>query len=113
MYKRQVCLAAPTGRAAKRMSEVCGGEAKTIHRLLEINFSDDEASSNFSKNEDSPLDEDVVIVDEMSMVDTLLFSALLKAVKSTSRLIMIGDCDQLASVGAGNVLDVYKRQDRH
>ena len=100
-----VCLAAPTGRAAKRMSEVCGGEAKTIHRLLEINFSDDEASSNFSKNEDSPLDEDVVIVDEMSMVDTLLFSALLKAVKSTSRLIMIGDCDQLASVGAGNVLE--------
>ncbi len=100
-----VCLAAPTGRAAKRMSEVCGGEAKTIHRLLEINFSDDETNSKFSKNEESPLDEDVIIVDEMSMVDTLLFAALLKAVKPASRLIMIGDCDQLASVGAGNVLE--------
>ena len=103
-----VALTAPTGRAAKRMSELTGMEAKTIHRLLEINFSDDE-ESNFTKNEEHPLDEDVIIVDEMSMVDTLLFSALLKAVRKTSRIIMIGDCDQLASVGAGNVLeDVIK-----
>jgi len=103
-----VALTAPTGRAAKRMSELTGMEAKTIHRLLEISFSDDD-DNHFVKNEEHPLDEDVIIVDEMSMVDTLLFASLLKAVRKTSRIIMIGDCDQLASVGAGNVLeDVIK-----
>lgn len=106
----KVALTAPTGRAAKRMTELTGMEAKTIHRLLEINFSDDE-ENHFAKDRDHPLDADVVIVDEMSMVDTLLFAALLRGIKPMARVIMIGDCDQLASVGAGNVLeDVIKSQ---
>ncbi len=98
-------LAAPTGRAAKRMSEATSYEAKTIHRLLEVNFSeDDEDNSSFSRNENNPIDANVIILDESSMIDIYLFSSLLKAVKNGTRLILIGDSDQLPSVGPGNVL---------
>ena len=98
----KVSLAAPTGRAAKRMSEATGHEAKTVHRLLEAEFGG--ADTRFQRNEDNLLDEEVFIIDETSMVDTLLMCALLKAIKPGSRLILIGDADQLPSVGAGNVL---------
>ena len=98
----RVCLCAPTGRAAKRMSEATGKEAKTIHRLLEAEFGG--SGTRFGRNEDNLLEEEVFIVDETSMVDTLLMAALLRAVKPGSRLILIGDADQLPSVGAGNVL---------
>lgn len=101
---KKVMLAAPTGRAAKRMNEVCGIEAKTIHRLLESKFSDSDDSMRFEKNEENPLDCDLLIIDEMSMVDILLMQALLKALKTHTRIIMVGDSDQLPSVGAGNVL---------
>lgn len=97
-----VALTAPTGRAAKRMSEVTGLEAKTIHRLLGVQRSGDKQV--FSKNEENPLSADVVIADEMSMVDILLMSAFLRAVKPGARLILTGDADQLPSVGLGNVL---------
>ncbi len=99
-----VTLCAPTGRAAKRMAETCGMEAKTIHRLLELNFSGEGEQQVFGRNEEMPLDEDVVIVDEMSMVDVQLMYALLRAMKPGARLIMVGDADQLTSVGAGDVL---------
>ncbi len=98
-----VALCAPTGRAAKRMAETCGMEAKTIHRLLELSFTGDDRQV-FGRNEELPLEEDVIIVDEMSMVDVLLMYALLKAMKPGARLIMVGDADQLTSVGAGDVL---------
>ncbi len=98
-----VALCAPTGRAAKRLTETCGMEGKTIHRLLEINFSEGE-KQHFARCECNPLDEDVIIVDEMSMVDISLMYSLLKALKPTARIIMAGDADQLPSVGAGNVL---------
>lgn len=98
-----VALCAPTGRAAKRLTETCGIEGKTIHRLLEINFSEGE-KQHFLRCESNPLDEDIIIVDEMSMVDISLMYALLKALKNTARIIMAGDSDQLVSVGAGNVL---------
>lgn len=101
---KKVLLAAPTGRAAKRMTEVCGIEAKTIHRLLESAFSESDDNMRFLKDEENPLDCDLLIIDEMSMVDILLMQALLKALKSHTRLIMVGDSDQLPSVGAGNVL---------
>ncbi len=97
---KQVRLCAPTGRAAKRLSEVTGREAKTIHRLLAYNFK----SGGFQKNERDPLDADVVIVDETSMVDTFLMYHLVKAVPMTAVLVMVGDVDQLPSVGPGNVL---------
>ncbi|MBR5218415.1 MAG: ATP-dependent RecD-like DNA helicase [Clostridia bacterium] len=100
----RVALCAPTGRAAKRLSETCGTEAKTIHRLLEINFAEDEEKQTFSRCETNPLDEDVIIVDEMSMVDILMMNGLLRALKPGARLVMAGDADQLPSVGAGNVL---------
>ena len=100
---KTVALCAPTGRAAKRMTETCGLEAKTIHRLLEFNFAEGENQS-FERCESFPIDEDVVIVDEMSMVDTLLMYALVRALKPGAQLIMSGDADQLPSVGAGNVL---------
>jgi len=104
----KISLAAPTGRAAKRMSETTGYEAKTIHRLLEVNgvVNDKDASSHgeFLRNEENPLEADVVIVDEMSMVDISLFNSLLKAIPLNCRLIMVGDIDQLPSVGPGNVL---------
>ena len=98
----RIKLAAPTGRAAKRMADLTGAQAQTIHRLLEVDFA---AGGNaFKRNEEDPLACDVVIVDEMSMVDCLLFASLLKALKSSTRLIMVGDSNQLPSVGAGNVL---------
>ena len=98
-----IALAAPTGRAAKRMSEATGYEARTIHRLLEMEMSD-ETNPVFQRNAENPLDETVVIIDESSMIDILLLEALLKAIKPGSRVIFIGDVDQLPSVGAGNVL---------
>ena len=97
---KQVMLCAPTGRAAKRLSEVTGREAKTIHRLLGYNFK----IGGFQKNEKDPLDTNVVIVDEASMVDAFLMYHLVKALPMTAVLILVGDVDQLPSVGAGNVL---------
>lgn len=99
-------LAAPTGRAAKRMSEACGEEAKTIHRLLEINSNPDEEQEElgFKRNELNPLECDAVIVDESSMIDMILFYHLLRAIRPGARLIMVGDVDQLPSVGPGAVL---------
>jgi len=98
--KAGIMLAAPTGRAAKRLSEATGQEAKTIHRLLEYNM----RRGGFQKNEESPLDCDLLIVDEASMVDTLLMHHLLKALPVNATFIMVGDVNQLPSVGAGNVL---------
>ncbi len=98
-----ISLAAPTGRAAKRITELTGYEAKTLHRLLEVEFGKG-GEQVFARNRTRPLDDDVIIVDEMSMVDSMLFNALLDACRSTTRLIFVGDSDQLPSVGAGNVL---------
>lgn len=98
-----VLLAAPTGRAAKRMSDLTGYDAKTIHRLLEVEF-DLGGKLKFKHNENNPLECDVLIIDEMSMVDVLLFDSLLRAVRLGCKLIMVGDSDQLPSVGAGNLL---------
>lgn len=98
-----IALAAPTGRAAKRMSEATSMEAKTIHRLLEMSY-DPSGRSVFNRNEFELLDEQMIIVDEASMIDSALMCALLKAIKPGARLIIIGDSDQLPSVGAGNVL---------
>jgi exodeoxyribonuclease V alpha subunit len=100
--RRLLSLAAPTGRAAKRMSELTGEPAQTIHRLLEVEST--ENMMKFKRNETNPLKADVIIIDEMSMVDVLLFESLLRAIKPDSKLIMVGDSDQLPSVGAGNVL---------
>ena len=97
-------LAAPTGRAAKRMEEASGKPAMTIHRLLEYVWSEEEDSLNFGRNEENPLEEDVIIVDEASMIDLMLMDGLLNAVKEGTRLIFTGDADQLPPVGAGNVL---------
>ena len=94
-----ILLAAPTGRAAKRMTEATGMEAKTIHRLLEYNPMD-----GYKRNDENPLEGDALIVDECSMIDILLFYNLMKAIPSNMRLILVGDIDQLPSVGAGNVL---------
>lgn len=99
----RVALTAPTGRAAKRMSEITGKDAKTIHRLLEVEWKDDDRQS-FQRNISNPLPYDAVVVDELSMVDISLFSSLLDALKLGCRLIMVGDSDQLPAVGAGNVL---------
>lgn len=105
----KVLLCAPTGRAAKRITESTGREAKTIHRLLEYAYGEDDSNLTFSKNENSPLDCHAIIVDEMSMVDILLMNNLLKALKRGTKLIMVGDVDQLPSVGPGNVLaDIIK-----
>ena len=98
-----ISLAAPTGRAAKRMSETTGFEARTIHRMLELNGGVDGAAG-FERNEQNPLETDVVIIDEMSMVDISLMHALLKAVAVGTRLILVGDVNQLPSVGPGSVL---------
>ena len=95
-------LAAPTGRAAKRMTELCSREAKTIHRLLEVEWGEGDKCS-FCRNEKNPLDCDVIIVDEASMIDALLFANLLKALRNGTRIIIVGDSDQLPSIGAGNV----------
>ena len=96
----EIALCAPTGRAAKRMSEACGAEAKTIHRLLESGGEEGQ----FARNQETPIEADVVIVDETSMVDMLLMRSLLRAIEPGTRLILVGDADQLPSVGAGNVL---------
>ncbi len=97
-------LAAPTGRAAKRMSELCGTEAKTIHRLLEATVTTDGMSQSFNKNNEDKLKLDVLILDEVSMIDIQLFSAVLDALPDHASLIMVGDSDQLPSVGPGDVL---------
>ncbi|ERM91489.1 ATPase AAA [Caldanaerobacter subterraneus subsp. yonseiensis KB-1] len=101
---KAVALASPTGKAAKRLEEVTGYPAKTIHRLLEARFDREFRSVRFSRNENNPLDEDVVIIDEFSMVDNELAASLFKALKNDTKLVIIGDMDQLPSVGAGNVL---------
>ncbi len=101
----KIVLAAPTGRAAKRMSEATGYEARTIHRLLEIGYTGDDRDLLFQRNESNPLEADIVIIDETSMVDVLLMNHLLKAVPPGARLILAGDTNQLPSVGAGNVLN--------
>lgn len=101
---QKVLLCAPTGRAAKRMSETSNKEAKTIHRLLEMGFATDSDELVFFKDEEDPIDADVIILDEASMVDIILMYNLLKAVKLGTRLLLVGDSDQLPSVGAGNVL---------
>lgn len=100
---KKTVLAAPTGRAAKRMSEATSEEAKTLHRMLEMERGNDK-KNRFGRNAFNPLDENVVIVDEASMIDTLLLHALVRAMKRGSRLILIGDSSQLPSVGAGNIL---------
>ena len=103
----EIQLAAPTGRAAKRMTEATGYEARTIHRMLEFMGTpgnDEDAAVRFERNEGNPLDADVIIIDEMSMVDIQLFYALLKAITVGTRLILVGDANQLPSVGPGNVL---------
>lgn len=102
----EIALAAPTGRAAKRMTETTGWESQTIHRLLEISGNPEEQTTGtlFERNEQNPLEADVIIVDEMSMVDGFLMHALLRAVQAGTRLILVGDVDQLPSVGPGNVL---------
>ena len=98
-----VSLAAPTGRAAKKLSEVTGRDAKTLHRLLEVEFTEG-GRPRFARGEQNPLPCDVVILDELSMVDTLLFEALLRAMPLHCRLVLVGDADQLPSVGSGNLL---------
>ena len=103
LYGHKVSIAAPTGRAAKRITEITGHEAKTIHRLLEVEWGENDTQS-FARNDKNPLDCDALIVDELSMTDILLFQSLLKAVKFGCRLVLVGDSDQLPSVGAGNVL---------
>ncbi len=103
MEGMDIFLAAPTGRAAKRMSETTGFEARTIHRMLELNGGM-EGSAGFERNETNPLETDVVIIDEMSMVDITLMNSLLKAVAAGTRLILVGDINQLPSVGPGSVL---------
>jgi exodeoxyribonuclease V alpha subunit len=99
-YEQQVLLGSPTGRAAKRLSEVTGEEARTLHRLLEFT----PANMAFTRDADRPLEADVVLVDEASMLDTMLFNSLLKAVPPLGHLILVGDVNQLPSVGPGNVL---------
>lgn len=101
--KKRILLCAPTGRAAKRMSDLTGEPARTIHRLLEVDFNA-KGELKFKRNETNPLPADVVIADEMSMVDALLMCSLVRAINPTSKFIMVGDSNQLPSVGAGNVL---------
>lgn len=101
--RQQVVLAAPTGRAAKRLSEATGQEAKTIHRLLEYGYVE-EKGMQFGRDENNPLTADVIIIDEASMVDLLLMYSLLKAIPPGAKLVLVGDADQLPSVGPGNVL---------
>src|SRR5262245_63223334 len=98
--RKTVALASPTGRAAQRLSEVTGREARTIHRMLEF----DPAAMQFKRNDVWPLEADVVTVDETSMIDVVLANSLIKAVDEHSQLILVGDADQLPSVGPGAVL---------
>lgn len=102
--KKKIALAAPTGRAAKRMTELSGREAKTIHRLLEVGFTEGDVLREYIRESIEPLEEEVVIIDEVSMVDAVLMSSLLSAIKPGAHVILVGDRDQLPSVGAGNVL---------
>src|SRR5699024_9986836 len=105
----ETCLAAPTGRAAKRIGELTGREAFTIHRLLETGYSTDIGMQVFKRDESDPLKCDAVILDECSMVDIVLIRGLLAAMPPECRLVMVGDADQLPSVGPGNVfLDVIR-----
>ena len=109
-----VALAAPTGRAAKRMSEAARCEARTIHRMLEMERTEDAAAPRFNRNSQNPLDEDVIIIDEASMLDLPLMQGLLRAMRNGTRLILIGDADQLPSVGMGNVLcDLIRSETFH
>lgn len=102
---KKIRLAAPTGKASKRMSYTTGRTASTIHRLLEMGVIDgDLDEENFQRNEENPIDADVIIIDESSMIDILLFKNLISAIKDTSKVIFVGDKDQLPSVGPGNVL---------
>jgi exodeoxyribonuclease V alpha subunit len=101
---REPALCAPTGRAAKRITETSGRPAKTIHRLLEYTFSEDTNSLFFNRNDESPLECDAIIVDEVSMVDIILMNSMLKAIEPGTSLVLVGDVDQLPSVGPGNVL---------
>ena len=101
--KLNIALAAPTGRAAKRMTDITGMEAKTIHRLLEVEWDKNE-KQHFARNARNPIKADVLIIDELSMVDSVLFASMLDALPLGCRLIMVGDSDQLPAVGAGNVL---------
>lgn len=106
-----IVLGAPTGRAAKRITETTGYEAKTIHRLLEMQFIPDKNESMFAVDESNPIEADAIIIDEASMVDILLMNSLLKAIAAGTKLIMVGDVDQLPSVGPGNVLrDIIESQ---
>lgn len=103
-YGLTVACAAPTGKASKRMKEATEEDAKTIHKMLEMQYNEEDKKLCFKRNEENPLDEDVLIVDESSMIDILLLSAMLKAVPLKMKVIFIGDIDQLPSVGCGNVL---------
>lgn len=105
----ETVLAAPTGRAAKRLGDVCGREAATIHRLLEASFDSVSGQPGFGKNAQDPISADAIIVDETSMVDLLLFASLLRAMSPDCRLILVGDPDQLPSVGPGNLLSDLRR----
>lgn len=107
----KVCLAAPTGRAAKRMTELTGEEASTVHRLLGAKISDDGEALIFTKNEDDPLNADAVILDECSMMDITLMKALLSAMRPECKLVLVGDADQLPPVGPGNVFADIIRSD--
>ena len=110
----KILLAAPTGRAAMRMTALTGKEAKTIHRLLEVVPNDDDDLPVFNRDETHPLECDALIIDELSMVDVIVFEALLRAVKPGCRLVFVGDFNQLPSVGAGNVLeDIIKSEVIH
>ena len=102
--RKSIMLAAPTGRAAKRMTETSGFEAQTIHRMLEVNGNPEENLGGFGRNKENPLDVDVIIIDEVSMVDLPLMNGLLQAIIPGTRLILVGDVDQLPSVGPGSVL---------
>lgn len=108
----ETALAAPTGRAAKRLGEACGAEARTIHRLLETRMDPAAGKLTFARNQDDPLSADAVIVDETSMVDIELMSALLGALRGDCRLVLVGDPDQLPSVGPGNLLGDLLRSNR-
>ena len=103
--EKKVVLAAPTGRAAKRMTETTGKVASTLHRLLEIGkIDDDSLYKNTSKYEGAPIDADIIIVDEVSMMDMFLMNYLLKCIYQGTKLVLVGDIDQLPSVGPGSVL---------
>ena len=108
----EIALTAPTGRAAKRLGEACGREAQTIHRMLGMSYNEELGEVTFTKNEKEPLQVDAVIVDEMSMVDLPLMQALLAALRPGCRLVMVGDADQLPSVGPGNVFSDLIRSKR-